>query len=184
MLVSGAVNTNVLPSSSGVLAHTMYFQPLAARISMLLLLAVSGACSAKPEAANLETPMQPPPMNTNDWRKLTPEEEAVIVHKATERPGSGHYEKSKEPGTYVCRRCGAALYRAEDKFDAGCGWPSFDTEVPGAVRRQRDADGERAALARRALDGHRSAMREHLPVNSNLRVYLNGSPSAKARCHD
>jgi len=168
MLVSGAVNTNVLPSSSGVLAHTMYFQPLAARISMLLLLAVSGACSAKPEAANLETPMQPPPMNTNDWRKLTPEEEAVIVHKATERPGSGSYEKQKEPGTYVCRRCGAALYRAEDKFDAGCGWPSFDTEVPGAVRRQPDADGQRTEILCNTCGGHLGHvfLGEHLTVRN------------------
>jgi peptide methionine sulfoxide reductase msrA/msrB len=116
-------------------------------ITAVLLLAVSGACSAKQEAATRkESAMEPTPMNTNDWRKLTPAEEAVIVHKATERPGSGRYEKSKEPGTYVCRRCGAALYRAEDKFDAGCGWPSFDDAVPGAVRCQPDADGQRTEL--------------------------------------
>jgi len=90
--------------------------------------------------------MQTPASNSNEWRKLTPEEEAVMVHKATERPGSGMYEKFKEPGTYVCRRCGAALYRAEDKFDAGCGWPSFDAEVPGAVRLQTDADGRRTEI--------------------------------------
>ncbi len=98
--------------------------------------------------------MNSPTTNSNDWRKLTPAEEAVIVHKATERPGSGSYEQSKEPGTYVCRRCGAALYRAEDKFDAGCGWPSFDTEVPGAVRRQTDADGERTEILCATCGGH------------------------------
>ena len=98
--------------------------------------------------------MTPSTLNTNDWRKLTPAEEAVIVRKETERPGSGSYEKSKEPGTYVCRRCGAALYRAEDKFDASCGWPSFDTEVPGAVRRQLDADGERTEILCATCGGH------------------------------
>ena len=79
--------------------------------------------------------MYPATMNTNDWRQLTPAEEAVIVRKGTERPGTGSYEKSKEPGTYVCKRCGAALYRAEDKFDAGCGWPSFfDPAKPHNVK--------------------------------------------------
>ena len=95
-----------------------------------------------------------PGSNTNEWRKLTAAEEAVIVHKGTERPGSGAYEKQKLPGTYVCRRCGAALYRAEDKFDAGCGWPSFDTEVPGAVRRQTDADGQRTEILCTTCGGH------------------------------
>ncbi|MEI8243465.1 MAG: bifunctional methionine sulfoxide reductase B/A protein [bacterium] len=98
--------------------------------------------------------MTPTPVNTNDWRTLTPAEEAVIVHKGTERPGSGLYEKQKEPGTFVCRRCGAALYRAEDKFDAGCGWPSFDAEVPGAVRRLPDADGQRTEILCATCGGH------------------------------
>ena len=80
------------------------------------------------------------------WRKLTPREEAVIVQKGTERPFSGKFDKFNEAGTYVCRRCGAALYRGEDKFDAGCGWPSFDAEISGAVKRLPDADGQRVEI--------------------------------------
>jgi methionine-R-sulfoxide reductase len=79
-------------------------------------------------------------------RKLTRAEEAVIVRKGTEPPFSGEYETNTRPGTYVCKRCGSALYRSDDKFDAGCGWPSFDAEIAGAVRRLPDADGQRTEI--------------------------------------
>lgn len=72
------------------------------------------------------------------FRALSPEEERVIVHKGTEAPFSGKYDKFFQEGTYVCKRCGAELYHSSDKFDAGCGWPSFDDEIPGAVIRKPD----------------------------------------------
>lgn len=74
---------------------------------------------------------------------LTKEEEMVIIHKRTEPPFSGKYDDFWEKRTYVCRRCNAALYRSQDKFDSGCGWPSFDDEIPGAVERIPDPDGVR-----------------------------------------
>jgi methionine-R-sulfoxide reductase len=86
--------------------------------------------------------------------KLTPEEEMVIVHKGTERPFSGEYEANFKPGVYVCRRCEAPLYRSEDKFDARCGWPSFDQQIEGAVKRVPDADGERTEIECAACGAH------------------------------
>ncbi len=78
--------------------------------------------------------------------KLTAEEEKVIVHKGTEAPFSGEYENNFDEGTYVCRRCGAELYRSESKFDAHCGWPSFDQEIKGAVKKLPDPDGVRIEI--------------------------------------
>ena len=87
-------------------------------------------------------------------KKLTPDEERVIIHKGTEAPFTGKYEKNKETGTYACKQCGASLYRSADKFDSHCGWPSFDDEIAGAVKRTEDADGRRTEITCAKCGGH------------------------------
>ena len=82
----------------------------------------------------------------NQYNKLSPEEERLIVHKGTEFPGTGKFNRHQEQGTYVCRRCNAPLYHSAAKFDAHCGWPSFDDEIPGAVTRIPDPDGHRVEI--------------------------------------
>jgi len=88
------------------------------------------------------------------YNKLTAEEEYVIEQKGTEAPFSGEYTTQKDQGTYVCRRCNAALYESADKFDSHCGWPSFDDEIPAAVDRHPDPDGHRIEIVCHNCDGH------------------------------
>ena len=88
------------------------------------------------------------------WRALTPNERRVIEGKGTEPPFSGEYDDFDEAGVYRCRRCDAPLYRSGDKFDARCGWPAFDDEIEGAVRRLPDPDGFRTEIACAGCGGH------------------------------
>jgi peptide methionine sulfoxide reductase msrA/msrB len=104
-------------------------------ISILLILFIMSSCRSQDKTNK-----------TMEYRKLTPEEERVIIQKGTEMPFTGKYEDFSEAGTYVCKRCETPLYRSSDKFDAQCGWPAFDDEIKGAVKRIPDPDGMRTEI--------------------------------------
>jgi peptide methionine sulfoxide reductase msrA/msrB len=88
------------------------------------------------------------------YNDLSKEEAAVILKKGTEYPFTGKFEKFTVKGTYICRQCGAALYNSSSKFDSGCGWPSFDDEIPGAVTRHSDPDGKRTEIVCTTCGAH------------------------------
>lgn len=88
------------------------------------------------------------------YNKLNAEEQRVILNKGTEWAGTGKYEHNKAEGTYVCKQCNAALYRSDHKFDSGCGWPAFDDEIEGAVKRYPDPDGMRTEIVCANCEGH------------------------------
>ena len=93
-------------------------------------------------------------MTTPSYNPLSSEERQVIERKGTEPPFTGEYDDFYQEGTYICRKCNAELYRSVDKFDAHCGWPAFDKEVPEAVKHLPDPDGMRIEVECANCGGH------------------------------
>ncbi len=88
------------------------------------------------------------------YNKLTPQEEEIIENKGTETPFSGEYDDFYEDGIFICKRCNAPLFSSKAKFNAGCGWPSFDENYPDAVKRFPDADGQRTEIQCASCHAH------------------------------
>ena len=104
------------------------------------------------------------------YNYLTPEQESVIDHKATEAPFTGEYDNFFEEGTYICRKCNAPLFRSKNKFNSGCGWPSFDGSFPKALKRVPDPDGLRTEIECANCGGHlgHEFLGEHI-TDKNIR---------------
>ncbi len=111
-------------------AHILFVLAVIAFSIVLISFAVSKQTNSKVEDGNM-------------YKKLTPEEERVIVQKGTERPFTGKYNNFTEQGLYICKRCGFPLFESASKFKSECGWPSFDEQIPGAVISQIDSDSVR-----------------------------------------
>ena len=93
-------------------------------------------------------------LSKDQWNKLSQEEGRVILKKGTEMPFTGEFNDFYKEGTFVCRQCEQPLYTSSDKFSSGCGWPSFDDEIVGAVEKVRDADGRRVEIICSNCKGH------------------------------
>lgn len=130
----------------------MYILKISTLITVILALSCRTAEEHKEHIVNKikHTTMS----DSTKYNKLTAEEEYILIHKGTERPFTGELLENKAKGLYTCKRCDAALYTSEDKFDAHCGWPSFDDEIPHAVKRVVDADGQRIEILCANCGGH------------------------------
>jgi len=111
------------------------------------------ACSQQPTDSTAVTPADSTSKSAK-YNKLTAQEQAVILNKATDRAFTGDYYNKTDKGIYVCRQCNNPLYKSDDKFESHCGWPSFDDEIEGSVIRVDDADGMRTEIICANCKGH------------------------------
>jgi peptide-methionine (R)-S-oxide reductase len=112
------------------------------------------ASKGEPAPSHPTSNAQPSTAMPKSYNSLNAQEARVILNKGTEYAGTGEYTDLDAKGTYVCRQCNAKLYESKDKFHSGCGWPSFDDEIEGAVARHTDADGMRTEIVCANCDGH------------------------------
>lgn len=124
------------------------------RIILLGFFFTLTSCQGQPTENKKSFPKNTTDVDKSDYRKLTPEEEKVIIYKGTEYPGTGIYNNFKGTGVYNCKRCNIPLYKSTDKFNSGCGWPSFDDAIDNNVKEVPDSDGRRTEIVCNKCGGH------------------------------
>ncbi|HLP57056.1 MAG TPA: methionine-R-sulfoxide reductase [Fluviicola sp.] len=122
-------------------------------ICALSIIALSSCNAQQQDSAKVNNEQMMPKSNPK-YNELTPQQQDVILHKATDRPFTGDYYDKTDKGLYICRQCNNPLYTSEDKFESHCGWPSFDDAIEGAVTNVPDADGMRVEIICNNCHGH------------------------------
>jgi len=125
-------------------------------LSLIVLITITFSCGRSQQTNITDKNMK--------FNILNKEEQRVILGKGTEHPFTGKFEHYEKKGTYLCKRCNSPLYYSNSKFDAQCGWPAFDDEIPGAVIRKTDADGSRTEI----LCAHCGAHLGHVFLNEGF----------------
>mgnify|MGYP002622494891 FL=1 len=115
----------------------------------------------------------------SEWKKeLTNEEYRILREKGTERPFTGKYDIHFEDGIYSCKGCGTILFTSENKFNSGCGWPSFDNEIEeGIIEKRLDKSHGmiRTEIVCSQCGSHLGHLFDDGPTNTGLRYCVNSA---------